>query len=395
MKKIIVLLSVVLAWAVQAEFMALTDSFAVEIFDNDGTKTSTIALTGSGAADGTNMISATYGNFRGNGNELIVLRDTGYVEYYGDPLSAESSLARLGFDALQNGGRSLSAISTVIGGSNLVVTANPDLNSGTYGYEYDGSLAAGLLNRTVTADFGGAGRHLPYVSLVSGPDLHSAAGQDWACLGADGWVEIFADSVPGGAYERQSYFNALPTAKEIAVTANDKYVVLYGNNSVQFWSMDGIEIGSPISLDTTSTLVGMIFTGEATIDPYDAWTSSFGAIGTETNDFDGDGFDNLYEYASNGDPTDATDSGYPVSMQVVAADGTNWFEYVYARRTTADSGLSYTLMQNADLAGGSWTNTGEAVEAGAGTLNADFETVTNRIPMVGKTQEFVRHQIAK
>ena len=374
-------------------FLALTDSFAVEIFDEAGTKTDTIALTGSGAANGTNLVSAAYGNFRGNGNELIVLRDSGYVEYYGDPLSADGSLARLDYDALENGGRSLSAISTVVGGGNLVVSANPDVNNGTYGYEYDGSLTGTILRRAVTADVGGDGRHLPYISLAAGPYLHSAAGQDWAFLGEDGWVEIFADSVPGGSYERQSYFNALPTATEITVTADNQYAVLYENNTVQLWSMDGIQISDPIALDTTSTLVGLVFIGEAASGLYETWAASFGAIGFETDDFDGDGFDNLYEYASNGDPTNPADSGYPVTMQLVTEDNTTWFEYVYARRTTEGSGLTYTLVQNMDLVGGSWTNTGEAVEVGTGVLDADFEIVTNRIPMVGKNREFIRHQV--
>lgn len=254
MKKILIWVSVLSVLNVHAGFIALTDSFSVEVFDDTGTKTSSVSLTGSGAATGANLVSMTYGNFRGNGNELIVLRDTGYIEYYGDPLSSGSSLPRLGYDALENGGRSMSAISTVAGGSSLVVAANPDVNGGTYGYEYDGSLEGPLLDRVAAVNV--AATHGPYISLAAGPDLHSTAGQDWAFLGDDGWVEIYSDSVPGGSYERISYFNAGPTASEIAVTDDDLYAALYENNTVQLWTLAGVQSGSAVTLDSSSTLVG-------------------------------------------------------------------------------------------------------------------------------------------
>jgi len=66
-------------------YIALTDSFSVELFASNGVKTATFSLTGSGAADGTNLISVAYGNFRTNGTELIVLRDNSVIEYYADP----------------------------------------------------------------------------------------------------------------------------------------------------------------------------------------------------------------------------------------------------------------------------------------------------------------------
>ncbi len=383
----------------EPEYIALTDSYSVELFAGNGIKTATLSLSGSGAANGTNLISVAYGNFRTNGTELIVLRDSTHIEFYPDPLTASgSSLARLDVESLAAGGRSIDGISMVLGASNLVACANPDVNAGTYGYEYDGSMAGLYLDRIATPILTTYGRHMPYISLAAGDDLHSAPGQDWAFLGEDGYLEIFTETnSANSAIERVAYFSVGSTATEITVTDDDRYAVLYDDNTVKFWSLAGVvESGNFVTLNTDSTLVGFTFPVKAAAaETYDVWASSFGSIGSETNDFDGDGFDNLYEYASNGNPTNAADRGYPVSMQIVAAGSTNWFEYVYARRTTPDSGLTYTLVQNADLAEGSWTNTGEAVETGTGILDDDFEAVTNHIPMAGKTQEFISHQISK
>lgn len=380
------------------DYIALTDSFSVELFASNGVRTATFSLTGSGAVDGTNLISAAYGNFRTNGTELIVLRDDHIVEYYADPLTATGdTLIRLGYNSLEDGGRSIAGIATFSGDSNLVAAVNPAANSGTYGYEYDGSLAGGVTLDRINTPSVSSGFHAPYVSLVVGQDLHATPGPDWAFLGEDGFVEVFADSPAGGAYERQSYFNAAAGAVEISLTEAGEYVVLYDDNTVKLWSLFGTDTGKGATLNTASTLVGfdVLPEIEKSLETFDVWVASYGEIGSETNDFDGDGLDNLYEYASGGDPTDPDDNGYPVSAQIVMEDSTNWFEYVYARRTTTNSGLTYVIVQCADLPGGSWTNTGEAVEVGAGVLDADFESVTNHIPMVGKTREFISHQISK
>jgi hypothetical protein len=382
----------------EPEYIALTDSYSVELFSSNGIKTATFSLTGSGAVDGTNLISVAYGDFRGNGNELIVLRDSTHIEYYPDPLTASGgNLARLTVQSLEAGGRAVSGISMVAGTSNLVACANPDVNAGTYGYEYDGSLAGDYLARIATPVLTTYGRHMPYISLAAGDDLHSALGQDWAFLGEDGFVEIFTETNDANqAIERVAYFSVGSTATEIAVTDDDLYAFLYEGNTIQFYTLAGALTGSPVTLTTDSTLVGFAVPVKATVaETYDVWAASFGSIGSETDDFDGDGLDNLYEYASDGDPTDAADSGYAVSAQIMSTDSTNWFEYVYARRTTVGCGLTYTLVQNTNLLGGSWINTGEAVEVGAGVLDDDFEAVTNHIPMVGKTQEFISHQISK
>lgn len=124
---------------------------------------------------------------------------------------------------------------------------------------------------------------------------------------------------------------------------------------------------------------------------FDLWASDYPTLtGGQLGDDDNDGLINLYEYGLGGDPTNAASIGHVPSYGTLASGGTNYFEYVHARRTTPGNGLAYYLEQNNDLVFGTWTNSGDYVEVGIGTLDSDFESVTNWIPTTGKSKEFVR-----
>ncbi|QHI70324.1 hypothetical protein [Tichowtungia aerotolerans] len=124
---------------------------------------------------------------------------------------------------------------------------------------------------------------------------------------------------------------------------------------------------------------------------YEAWAVEKDLIGGPTDDDDGDGIDNLTEYAQNGDPNNAADTGTSPAMGMsLTADGTNWIEYVYLKRVSSDNGLTYALVQNQDLVSGTWTNHGDIVEVGESAPAGDFSTVTNHVPTDGKAQEFIR-----
>jgi hypothetical protein len=74
------------------------------------------------------------------------------------------------------------------------------------------------------------------------------------------------------------------------------------------------------------------------------------------------------------------------------ANGTNWFNVVYHRRLDATArNLTYEVQSSTNLVSNSWTNHTE--EAGFTTLNADFESVTNRVPIDEKPQQFLRIKI--
>ncbi len=122
------------------------------------------------------------------------------------------------------------------------------------------------------------------------------------------------------------------------------------------------------------------------------WANSFLLSGTNalvSADPDGDRLNNLYEFGLGGNPTNGNDTGISPTYAVVAQSGTNGFQYVYPRRT-GDSGLHYALELNPDLVSGSWSNIGTSAETGSGTLDVDFESVTNRISTAGMEKEFIR-----
>ena len=148
--------------------------------------------------------------------------------------------------------------------------------------------------------------------------------------------------------------------------------------------------GSPISVAEVDNFKLEAVT---TLSAYEQWVAGWGvAIGSQNDDYDNDGLDNLCEYGLGGDPTDPADRGItPVSM-VEQDGGTNWLTYAYPMLSDAGSGISYHLEVSDDLVSPSWTNAGYLV-TGTGTIDADFNAVTNRISTETKPKQFVRLMI--
>ncbi|VGO18383.1 discoidin domain-containing protein [Pontiella sulfatireligans] len=114
------------------------------------------------------------------------------------------------------------------------------------------------------------------------------------------------------------------------------------------------------------------------------WADGYGLTGTHAvydADPDGDVLDNLSEYALDGNPTNGSDRGHIPVLGTFGENGTYWFEYVYARRNDAAArGLNYTVEATSNLVSAAWS-TNTIAETGAGSLDSDFESVTNRIPL--------------
>jgi len=127
---------------------------------------------------------------------------------------------------------------------------------------------------------------------------------------------------------------------------------------------------------------------------YADWAGGYGLTGSNAvynADPDGDARDNLGEYALGGNPTNASDRGYVPTFGTLEENGTNWFEYVYARRTDAAArGLNYTVEATSNLVSAAWSTNG-ITEVDSGIIDGDFESVTNRIPLDG--QGFLRLMI--
>ena len=123
-----------------------------------------------------------------------------------------------------------------------------------------------------------------------------------------------------------------------------------------------------------------------TIGGYNEWISGFNLTGNDvlpSANRDADELSNFAEYAFGGNPTNYSDTGYAPTHGMYNDGGvTNFIEYVYARRTTPNHGLTYAIETSSNLLSNAWT-IGNATEvAPAGIINADFEAVTNRIPAV-------------
>jgi lysophospholipase L1-like esterase len=117
------------------------------------------------------------------------------------------------------------------------------------------------------------------------------------------------------------------------------------------------------------------------------------AVTNYQNDADGDGLDNLVEYALGGNPTNRNDNAaVRPGFQSPGASGTNGIEYVYQRRRNAPAlKLNYSVEFCSNLTSPVWSTTG-IVETGSGSIDSSFESVSNRVPLSGNTG-FVRLRI--
>ncbi|QHI69820.1 right-handed parallel beta-helix repeat-containing protein [Tichowtungia aerotolerans] len=127
---------------------------------------------------------------------------------------------------------------------------------------------------------------------------------------------------------------------------------------------------------------------------YAAWAGGWGVdIGAETNDFDGDGLNNLYEYGLGGNPVDAADRGGDFEFETVNVDGTNQFRFVHPQLSRPNNGLNYFVQQNANLVSGLWTGNGCRIE-GTNITGGILDFATNSVGMEDE-QKYMRLFVAK
>ncbi|MDF7808118.1 sulfatase [Pontiellaceae bacterium B12219] len=198
--------------------------------------------------------------------------------------------------------------------------------------------------------------------------------------------------VPGLALQAQRWSGGSWVALETAdVNANTDYQGVQNPDG----TMDVVFNITRPSLDLGESWRIRIVSGAATDlqGIYADWISGFGLNGTNlasTANPDGDRANNLYEYGFGGDPTNPADIGYLPEAVTMQEGGSNWLEYVYARRIGSESELSYTLESASNLTSNDWNAAAYEELPIAGTLDADYEAVTNRIDTSGKINEFIR-----
>ncbi len=127
-------------------------------------------------------------------------------------------------------------------------------------------------------------------------------------------------------------------------------------------------------------------------DSYEDWMNLYTNQTSEvelTDDPDGDGQENLLEYAIGSSPVD------PVSTIRVYNEldgGSNWLYHVYNRRTDASiRKLTYTTLSGNELLNVGTTNVLSDYGVSAGSLG--FESVTNRIPTDVDSQGFITLEV--
>jgi hypothetical protein len=244
----------------------LTDHKSIEIFSGDGTLLYSRPLSGSGAVSGSNLISVAYGDFLplSAGSELVVLRDSGLIELYGDPTFGRGDLERVAWRSLYTYGRAVQSID--MNRDILAAFAVPDTSPVYYLYGYkEGYMTSteNQLNRFTLHSLGGTLLHAPAVGMISDDSLSQTEGVDWGLLYDDGFMEIYSDDPVGGAVERQSWFYADTLSggiNNLAAIAMDDSQLKYltRQKQIKFFTYDGTDYtyqpDSDIQLSTDSSL---------------------------------------------------------------------------------------------------------------------------------------------
>jgi beta-lactam-binding protein with PASTA domain len=121
----------------------------------------------------------------------------------------------------------------------------------------------------------------------------------------------------------------------------------------------------------------------------DQWLVSYGlTAGSSTNDPDGDGFSNLYEYSFDGNPTNDTIVG---TSQVIS-NAAGVLTYTFRVRNN-DPKLTYSVETTDNLVTGPWANVGYTTQTGS-VADGNFNIVTHTIP-VSDLKKFVRVKVTQ
>ena len=128
------------------------------------------------------------------------------------------------------------------------------------------------------------------------------------------------------------------------------------------------------------------------VESYRSWSRPLTSPGA-ADDPDGDGVDNLSEYAFGGDPEFPSlfRSGTGISLVPVFEPGGAAISWVQ-RRDAADRALGYVLESSISLAAGAWETVTPAFFS-ASVLDSDFERVTATLPADQRNRVFFRVEV--
>jgi hypothetical protein len=191
-----------------------------------------------------------------------------------------------------------------------------------------------------------------------------------------------------------NYFATGTVADLVEITDTDPSDGASVGNYAIFGSTNSALTANSITFTCTPSVGGAGIGGVQLIavgggSAYDEWADSYGITADgPLGDSDFEGTKNIIEFALGGNPTNALDNGYAYTSTAVDG-GTNWFEYVYARSTNPQSGITYTPETGTDLISTNWTNSGYTEMAPTSDLGNGYEAVTLRVP-TSNPKTFVR-----
>jgi hypothetical protein len=222
-----------------------------------------------------------------------------------------------------------------------------------------------------------------FLGLTKAQETSNGSDDDTANL----WVNPAASTF-GAASAPAAQTTAVKTvasAKDLSNIASFDLIQTDGSgNTAPNGEMDDLRVGLNWA-DVTPTNVPP--------NPYIAWADQYGltnsTLAAMNYDANGDGLNNLLEYALDGNPTvkDAT-----TVMPHWAVHGP-WLDYIFNRRTNYETlGLEYKVETCTNLASDNgWTNANftELI----GSVSGEFETVTNRMNIGVANSQFIRLQV--
>ncbi|MDF7826863.1 hypothetical protein P4B35_22740, partial [Pontiellaceae bacterium B12227] len=160
----------------------------------------------------------------------------------------------------------------------------------------------------------------------------------------------------------------------------------YPGTTLQSFRLSSPDTASGVWYDDIS-IVALQNTNAPPVDPYIDWTIEMGLDETNNgqgDDPDGDGNDNLMEYAVGGDPL-------VVDKAALLANDGAFFYHIHKERTD-DANLTYTVELDDNLVASDWGTAG-ITNVGESALVDNYKTVTNRTDL--NNQEFIKLSVEK
>ncbi len=219
------------------------------------------------------------------------------------------------------------------------------------------------------------------------------SGKTFASLGY--YTIDFTDSIlPAGTYAFQLAWRSNATDHYIRWRRADGDGAYAGGG--RLYMSSGSTIYLPFSGAAVDTNDVVFALHGSMLAGYDLWAYQCGLVKENSDpvaDPDGDGVNNLIEYALGGVPNLGTSCGFFPRFGKSGDGSFQGLEYIYRRRRDAAAhGLTYTVEEASNLTAVVW-GTNNITETGAGIIDSDFEEVTNRISNAGEPAGFVRLKV--